>query len=77
MGSLFSGFLTAASLKSGGSFDVPVQLAAYAVGSIARKLERKLSEMDFVFILVPRKRKRFGIRLNAMLESLETKRKRS
>ena len=40
MGSLFSGFLTAASLKSGGSFDVPVQLAAYAVGSIARKLER-------------------------------------
>ena len=40
MGSLFSGFLTAASLKSGGLFDVPVQLAAYAVGSIARKLER-------------------------------------
>ena len=40
MGSLFSGFLTAASLKRGGSIDVPDQLAANAVGSIARKLER-------------------------------------
>lgn len=40
MGSLFSGFLTAASLKSGGSFDVLVLISPYNVGPTTCKLER-------------------------------------